>query len=35
MGGFFKGIQPRIGLAVAQTLFMVTVPKIMAPYGIL
>ena len=33
--GLFKGIIPRIGLAVAQTLFMVTIPKILAPYGIL
>lgn len=30
----FVGIAPRIGLAIAQTLFMVTTPKILASYGL-
>lgn len=33
-GGLFAGIAPRIGLAIAQTLFMVTTPKILASYGL-
>ena len=32
--GLFKGVIPRMGLCIAQTLFMVTVPKLLEPYGI-
>jgi hypothetical protein len=31
--GLFKGVAPRIGICIWQTLFMVTVPKLLAPYG--
>ncbi len=31
--GLFKGIVPRIGICVWQTLFMVTIPYILKPYG--
>jgi hypothetical protein len=31
--GLFIGIIPRIGLCVGQTLFMVTIPYILKPYG--
>ena len=32
--GFFVGIVPRMGLCVAQTLFMVTLPYVLKRYGI-
>lgn len=31
--GLFVGIIPRCGLCIAQTLFLVTVPHILKPYG--
>lgn len=31
--GLFQGVLPRCGLCVAQTLFMVTLPYILKPYG--
>ena len=33
VGGLFRGVIPRMGLCVAQTLFMVTVPYILASKG--
>jgi hypothetical protein len=33
VAGLFQGIIPRMGLGIAQTVFMVTLPKIMARYG--
>ena len=33
MLGLFQGVLPRCGLCVAQTLFMVTLPYILKPYG--
>lgn len=32
-GGLFKGVVPRLGICIWQTLFMVTVPKLLKPYG--
>ena len=32
--GFFIGVVPRMGLCVAQTLFMVTLPYVLKRYGI-
>ena len=32
--GLFQGIMPRMGLCIWQTLFMVTVPYLLKPYGI-
>ena len=34
VAGLFKGIVPRLGICVWQTLFMVTVPKLLEPYGL-
>ena len=31
--GLFQGIIPRMGLGIAQTLFLVTVPHLLKPYG--
>jgi hypothetical protein len=31
--GLFQGIVPRIGLGVGQTLFLVTIPNLLKPYG--
>lgn len=31
--GLFQGIIPRMGLCIAQTLFLVTVPHLLKPYG--
>eukprot|EP01031_Cornospumella_fuschlensis_P043170 gene43170-52766_t len=31
--GLFQGIVPRMGLCIAQTLFLVTVPHLLKPYG--
>ena len=31
--GLFQGIIPRMGLCVSQTLFLVTIPNILKPYG--
>lgn len=31
--GFFRGVIPRMGLCISQTLFLVTVPKLLKPYG--
>lgn len=32
--GFFRGVIPRMGLCISQTLFLVTVPKLLKPYGL-
>ena len=32
--GLFQGIAPRMGLCIWQTLFMVTVPRLLKSYGI-
>ncbi len=34
VGGFFRGVIPRMGLCVAQTLFMVTIPHILVSKGL-
>ena len=34
VGGFFRGVIPRMGLCVAQTLFMVTIPYILTSKGL-
>ncbi len=31
--GLFQGIAPRCGLCIGQTLFLVTIPHILKPYG--
>lgn len=31
--GLFQGIVPRIGMAIGQTLFLVTIPILLKPYG--
>lgn len=31
--GLFQGIVPRIGLGVTQTVFLVTIPNLLKPYG--
>ena len=31
--GLFQGVIPRMGLCVSQTLFMITIPYILKPYG--
>lgn len=33
VAGLFQGIMPRMGLCIAQTFFMVTVPNLLKPYG--
>jgi hypothetical protein len=33
--GLFQGIIPRMGLSVYQTLFLVTLPYILKPYGLM
>lgn len=33
VAGLFQGIIPRMGLCISQTLFMVTLPYILKPYG--
>jgi len=35
LGGLFRGIVPRIGLCITQTLFMVTLPHVLKEKGIL
>jgi len=32
--GLFQGILPRMGLCIAQTFFMITVPYLLKPYGL-
>jgi len=32
--GLFQGIIPRMGLCVSQTLFLITIPHILKPYGL-
>ena len=34
IAGLFQGIAPRIGLAIGQTLFLVTIPNLMKTYGL-
>ncbi len=31
--GLFQGIIPRMGLCIGQTLFLVTIPHLLKPYG--
>lgn len=31
--GLFQGIIPRMGLCIAQTVFLVTIPNLLKPYG--
>ena len=31
--GLFQGIIPRMGLCVSQTIFLITIPNILKPYG--
>jgi hypothetical protein len=31
--GLFQGILPRMGLCIGQTLFLVTIPYLLKPYG--
>lgn len=31
--GLFQGVLPRMGLCIGQTLFLVTVPHLLKPYG--
>jgi hypothetical protein len=31
--GLFQGIVPRMGLCIVQTLFLVTIPHLLKPYG--
>lgn len=33
--GLFRGISPRVGLCIWQTYFMVTIPYILKPYGLM
>ena len=32
--GLFQGVMPRMGLCIWQTLFLVTVPRLLKPYGL-
>jgi len=32
--GLFQGIIPRCGLCIGQTLFLITIPKLLKPYGL-
>lgn len=34
VAGLFQGIYPRMGLCIAQTLFMVSVPHVLKQYGL-
>ena len=34
VAGLFRGIIPRIGLCVSQTLFMITLPYVLKSYGL-
>ena len=33
--GLFRGISPRVGLCIWQTYFMVSIPYILKPYGLM